>query len=529
VPLGAVFTKPAMSNAAFTKAAPNGDRFRTPLRRSCREMAVHRSRAFVQRWWAWRVALVAGVALGVASCLVGCGRRGGSALLPRDTNIVICVLDAARPDHMGCYGYPRNTTPTIDKLAAQSLVFENHFAAATYTETSTASLFTSQHPYTHLVLATTGSIGKSSFTLARGLAEVGYSTALFSSNPFVAAKEGMAPDFQEVYGLDEVAPDATQGEARYAPEHLLRSFDGWLRRSQTKPFFAYLHLLVPHVPYHAPDRFTTLFQGKTPPDYRPEDYHPGRYGVPIGAQSQSHPALPEWINLYDANMRYADWAVEQIAGALKKAAIFDSTLLIITADHGEAFGEHGYTMHAGAIHSEVSHIPLIIRFPGNRRVARISRLTQNTDLLPTILELVGAEYPRDSVEGSPLVTVLPGQAAKRRDYVFTYARPDQSCPLDTSKYMVRGEDYSLLLYENGKWRALYDLKADPGEKHNIIADQPEAAEQTLAAFREFAKQQAKPPLHFADASAPPPSIPRRRDRQMTPQMEKELKALGYLK
>jgi arylsulfatase len=475
--------------------------------------------------------LVAGVALGVASCLVACGRRGGSALLPRNTNIVIIVLDAARPDHMGCYGYPRDTTPTIDRLAAQSLVFESHFAAATYTETSTASLFTSQYPYTHLVLATTGNvgIGRSSFTLARGLAEVGYSTALFSSNPFVAAKEGMAPDFQEVYSLDELAPDSTQGEARYAPEHLLRSFDGWLRRSQAKPFCAYLHLLVPHVPYHSPDRFTTLFRGKTPPNYRPEDYHPGRYEVPIGTQSQSHPALPEWINLYDANMRYADRAVEQIAGMLKKAAVFDSTLLIITADHGEAFGEHGYTMHAGATHGEVSHIPLMIRFPGGDRAGRISALTATVDLMPTIFELLGADYPKDSVQGASLLPLITGRVSKLHDCVFTYGRPDPSCPLDTSKYMTRGDSYSLLLYENGKWRALYDLKADPGEKHNIIADHPEAAEQMLAAFREFASQQAKPPLHFADASVPPPSIPRRRDRQTTPQMEKELKALGYLK
>jgi arylsulfatase A-like enzyme len=443
-----------------------------------------------------------------------------------NANLVICVLDAARADHFGCYGYPRDTTPNVDRLAKQGLLFAHHFTAATFTKTSTASLFTSLYPDSHLVLENQNSPGipEGTFTLAKGLAAAGLRTALFSSSPFLSREQGMATGFQDAYDLSTMG--RRSAELSWSPEPLLRRFGQWLGTHHQKRFFAYLHIMAPHDPYAQPIAFSEQFTD-TPPGYRPERYHPAQYPVPIGNDAARYPPLPGWINAYDANLRYADWVVGEVEAKLRAAGVLDRTVLVITADHGEAFGEHGYVTHGGPVTDETSRIPLIMVVPEGTHPGRVTALTETVDLLPTLCELLGADYPKKEVQGRSLVPVILGQSDRLHDYVFTRAMQAVECPADFAKYAIRDNTHALVLYENGKWRLLYDLQADPGETKDVAAAQPQVERKMADAFRAFAKQQRRPPLAFLGEAAPAPASAAPPRKGLTPEQERTLRALGY--
>ena len=471
------------------------------------------------RTWCY-LALGAGV-LTLAGCAAPHRRAGALRAAARGANLVICVIDAARADHVGCYGYPRDTTPNTDRLARESTIFTQHFVQFTRTKESTASLFTSQYPDTHLAYLDRP-LDPAAFTMAKGLAEAGLVTALFSSNPNASPALGLGRDFQRTCYDPDIRQVLAGSETRWSPEPLLRLFKQWLSETSDKRFFAYLHLMPPHQPYAPPEAITALFKGQTPPGYRPDKYHPEKYDwpIPIEPHDKILP-LPEWINRYDANLRYADWAVGELARILEEAQVFENTLFIVTSDHGEAFGEHGFVWHGEPIHDEVSHVPLLIRFPHAARTGRTDALTESIDLLPTAFDLFRIPYPEDAVQGRSLLPLMAGSAREVRPFAFTRAARHGH------KYMVRDTGYALLLWGNGRWRTLYDLQADPDQEHDVAARQPAEMSKLLRAFEEYARKQRVPPLNFLDPNVPPPRLPPVLPTSPTPEMKKALESLGY--
>jgi len=482
-------------------------------------------------WWYLLLPALGVLALGV----VQWGRRAdrSSALTANSetvsllrsavarAHLVIVVIDAARADHLGCYGYPRDTTPNIDRLAAESFVFDNHFCQIPLTAASTVSLFTSQFPDTHGVFYRAEPDSSPAFTLAAALDTAGFRTALFSSNPSASPAVGVGTDFHEAYHRTR---SVTEGVG-FSPEALLLCFGRWLEDGEPSRIFAYLHFLPPHTPYDQPDQFTRLFADRAPPGFHPDAYHPDQFDFPIDAEPEplDAPPLPDWINLYDANLRYADWAVGEVVNTLTAAGLLEDTILIVTADHGEAFGEHGFIWHAHAIHDEATRIPLLIRFPSNPAPPRrIDCLTQTVDLLPTLCDLFALPYPAQEVHGRSLLPVLAGQADRAGTYTVTKSyRPE--------KYIIRDRDHALLLYRNPEWRALYDMRADPRQTRNIIAQRPEKAEDLFEAFRTYAQAQRRPPACFLDPNAEPLPEPQPPSTDVSPELRAHLKALGYLR
>lgn len=340
--------------------------------------------------------------------ICGCGRETARPEQPppeviaaqlrsgcQNANLVICLLDAARPDHMGCYGYPRATTPNIDRLAEESLIFDGHYCQATYTGPSTACLFTGQYPETNMGCCQVSNrpLPEPTITLLRVLEGAGFRTALFSSNVMVAPEGpyGNGGGFRDSFTftqLQEMLPEGEEQRRRHSPEPMLRLFGGWLQEHKDDRFFAYIHFTLPHSPYRMPLKFRLPFERRKPPGYTPDKYHPGQFDFPVERENIETPALPGWINLYDANFRYADWAIAEVERMLRKAGVFEKTLFIVTSDHGEAFGEHGWVTHGAPWHEEVTHIPLIMRFPSYDFSARhISALTESVDVLPTVFDI----------------------------------------------------------------------------------------------------------------------------------------------
>jgi arylsulfatase len=448
----------------------------------------------------------------------------------RHASVVLLVLDAARADHIGCYGYPRATTPNIDRLARESVVFRQHFCQFTRTKESTASLFTSQYPDTHLAYEKRA-LRDSAFTMAKGLGQAGFSSALFSSNANASPAIGLGDYFEEKYYHLHMREIMQDDETASSPEPCLRLFGRWLGAHSRERFFAYVHLMPPHLPYDQPKEITALFSADDPPGFDPAKYRPGQYDFPIPAEwAPTTPlaeppeySIREWINLYDANLRYGDWAVSEVERLLKDAGVLESTLLIITSDHGEAFGEHGFVWHGPPIHDEGTHIPLLMRFPGGTVRRHVDGLTETVDLLPTVFDALRLPYPEDEVQGHSLLELIVGTADEVRDYAFIHA------PAHTGKYMVRGEDYALLLWGHGKWRTLYDIADNPDQTRNVLGERPDVERRLVAAFRQFARAQAVPPMHFLDPNLKKASLPPSREIHLAPDARRELQALGYLR
>lgn len=445
------------------------------------------------------------------------------------TNLVICVLDAARVDHFSAYGYPRLTTPSFDRLARAGLLFDQHFCQAPHTGPSTASLLSSQYPDTHGVLfgATPYSIelrglGTSTFTLEKALQGIGYDTFLFSANVVASPRMGIGDDFVPAKpgtrGRSELAANPVASLAKCITEATSGPRAGAATR-----FFAYLHILPPHLPYLAPKPIADLFAKTRPARY----WESGIEFPEILAGACGHEAAASWVawgNSYDANLRWADTFVDELEETLKRTGVLEHTLLVVTADHGEALREHGYSQHAGVPYDEALHIPLLIRFPGaNPPVGRVKALTQTVDLLPTLLDLYGVPYPQDQVQGNSLLPLLTGKTSKVNDYLFARATDR-----NTACYVVRDSRFTLLLYLGGKPQALYDMDSDPYQTRNLITAQPARAKELVKAFARFAKTQKYPPLNFVDRSYQP------KDRgfstmKMSEETKRRLKSLGYLK
>jgi len=211
-----------------------------------------------------------------------------------------------------------------------------------------------------------------------------------------------------------------------------------------------------------------------------------------------------------------------VVDKLAAAGLLDTTLLIVTSDHGEAFGEHGYVWHVGAIHDEATHIPLLMKFPGEATPGRrIDALTQTIDLLPTICDLLRIPYPRDAVQGRSLLPLLAG--------ITDTAAPDTiTKSIGPAKYMIRDRDHALLLFREEKPRALYDLRADPAQRTDLIAQRPKEAQRLLHTFRRHAQSQRIPPVDFLDPNAQPIPDPVPHPTDLPPTLRHELQTLGYI-
>ncbi len=479
----------------------------------------------------------------VGSSLLGCGggergraSRGGdsAALTPSSpgvdrlrksvegANVVLLVIDAARADHVGCYGYPRETTPTIDRLAREGFLFENHFVQFVETKPSTASLFTSQYPDTHLAYHER-MLPEGTFTLAQGFREAGYHTVLFSQNEYASPLWGLGLEFEEAFYEPHITAAGRKKPMIWQAEAVLEQIEPWLKKKPPTPFFAYIHFIPPHDPYLMPLEMYYLFYEKEPPNAWRSPYPFEEVEREVRAREEPW-SQQLYLNRYDSHLVYADWAIGQVEEMLREAGLLEDTLFIVTSDHGEAFGEHGYKGHTISAYDESTHVPLVMRFPGRDGPAgRVSGLTQSIDLLPTLFDLLGVEYPERGIQGRSLVPVMAGEAEEVNDYIF--ARTAGEPP----SYAVRDHRYLLLLYQGGKLRALYDLAEDPRALSNVVEQQPEKAAELVEVFRAFAEGQVAPPLDYADADAPTPELPPVKEVDVTEEMRESLRALGYLK
>jgi arylsulfatase len=252
-------------------------------------------------------------------------------------NVVIITLDAGRADHVGFYGYKRPTTPEIDQISKESLVF-----AESYSVAATASMFTSLYPDTHGVVGTDDRLPSKLRVMAGILKYAGYSTLMVANNPFLSPEFGLDRDFGVIYNDPEFSVDRAEKVSSRVISELSKT---------TLPFFCYVHYLRPHEPYDAPEQVLRLFRSSEA-KLKPRSALDNNTEFSVSGSA-------ELTELYDAGYRTVDAEVEKIFAFLKTSQKLENTIVVITADHGEALGEHGTVGHNSTVYDEMIRIPLI--------------------------------------------------------------------------------------------------------------------------------------------------------------------------
>ncbi len=307
-------------------------------------------------------------------------------------NVLLITLDTTRADHMGCYGYQRPTTPVLDRLAAESVVYTHAISTSSWTLPAHASLFTGKFTTSHGARYDTEGplrltdgidgpenwkdyrargLSPSETTLAEILKEAGYVTGAVVGGPWM----------KKVFGLDKGFDHYDDAQIRTVNGRLAGEVTSaaleWVEKESDHEFFLFLNYFDPHTPYSAPEPFTYQF-------------------FPDGeAPSNQEPSLEEMNNLYDAEILYMDHHIGRLLEGLERLGLFEHTLFIVTADHGELLGEHGKMGHGTSLYQEEIHIPLLVRYPyGEIPPERRDDPVQLVDILPLGFRTGGLDRAR---------------------------------------------------------------------------------------------------------------------------------------
>jgi len=336
--------------------------------------------------WMYLVLIAGAATLGFTWFLLS-GEDTSSPEAP--PNIVLVTVDTTRRANLSIYGYSRRTSPNLEAIAGESTVFEQAMAVHTNTAPVHATLMSGLYPTEHGLRRNSGRFDRSKPTLAKALGEKGYETAGFVSSATLRRSTGIDEGFG-LYSEENIGRSGLDNLDVVFPWLKLRAADG-------KPFFLFYHNFDPHFPYNPPDEWTGRFrfdEGKKGP--RPEL-------VQSGPRRSSKAQVRENIARYDGEIAMADETLGQLVARLKELDLFENTLLLVLADHGETLVERPWAFdHGGRAYDEQVHIPLLIRWPhGENGGLRIQTQVSQIDIFPTMMRAAGLSIPA-AARGRPL-------------------------------------------------------------------------------------------------------------------------------
>ena len=352
-------------------------------------------------------------------------------------NVLLISIDTCRADRLSCYGYKSKTTPNIDAVAAEGILFENVIAPVPLTLPSHSSMLTGTIPPYHGVHSNTNhQLAKSNLTLAEILGENGFKTAAIVSAFVLDSTFGIDQGFDTYNDQFEEAHKAVGISERKGGE-TTRLVLEWLEKQKDEKSFLFLHYYDPHFDYVPPEPFASQFAD----------------------------------NPYAGEVAYTDHCIGQVLDKLKELGLYDSTLVIITSDHGEMLGEHGEVEHGYFIYQSAIRVPLIFKLPRSSESQRISRLVGIVDIVPTICNMLGITVPQD-VQGQDLSPYFNGKSpddADRHVYCETIK------PLELGANSLLGIVNNRFKYIQTTRPELYDLIKDPTESNNLVETQQQRA------------------------------------------------------
>jgi arylsulfatase A-like enzyme len=429
-------------------------------------------------------------------------------------NVILITMDAVRPDHLGCYGYERNTSPNIDKLASEGVLFKNAISRAPWTIDSIASIFTSL--YHHNVRITKDKEnnvitinGITDTTLAEVLKEKNYSTASFVTAGLLDPSVGFDKGF-DTY----VWNNLTDRSASTLTDAVM----GWIGENYKKPFFLYLHYIDPHAPYESPAPYNTLFvndsfyneSSGTIPKLL-EDIN-GVGGIPSFALLDNRTDIAYYISQYDGEIAYVDKNIGLLIDKLESLNLTNKTLIIVTADHGESMGEHDmYFTHDILLYDTLLKVPLVMKYPNRMKPKIVDIQVRSIDIAPTIFDFLNIKI-NNTIDG---VSLLPIIFEGANVSLEAYSRVAHYEPGAS----IRTNEWKFIYNTNSKIEELYDLKEDPGELNNIVDQKPEVAEKLKQKLLVWL---AKGEIKFLGQTK------EINPKEISEELKEKLKSLGYL-
>ncbi|MGD8538552.1 MAG: sulfatase-like hydrolase/transferase [Candidatus Aminicenantes bacterium] len=439
-------------------------------------------------------------------------------------NVILISVDTLRADHLGCYGYERETSPNIDALAEDSVLFSNVYASSPWTLPSHVSMLTSLHGVHHQVYQDDERMDPAILTLADLLRQNHFFCTAFTGGGFVSSVYGFSK------GFDMYQEGGGGVHRQDSAGYLYGLVVEWLEQhSKDKNFFLFLHTYQPHDPYACPEPFKDMFLSEDA-----KWSHINLMGH-LGGRPNLFKPLPELerrniVDLYDGELRYTDEAlIGPLLEKLKQLGLYDRTLIVFTSDHGEEFYDHKSWGHGHQLYDESLKVPLLMKFPGARlRGTKIDNIVSLVDVMPTILEELGIDCLELSLDGKSLIPAIKGKDREDRifwadigDNVLDSHVPQKiSTNSGTEKFILnkRYTEEALTFFdypppETGP-AELYDLIKDPREERNIVDNRVELVNQLIRSI-ELLYSQAK------------------KRKSLKPEIDEDLKeqlrALGYIK
>lgn len=339
-------------------------------------------------------------------------------------NVLIISLDTLRADHLGCYGYPRDTSPNIDRLAAESIVFEECMAPSSWTLPSHATMFTGLPPALHGAYAFSAPLLRgSNVTLSELARDAGFLTVAFTEGAYVGGPLGFYQGF-DLYAHGKQTGPSPRGNA----SQTFAAAGDWLERHRDRPFMMFLHTYQIHWPYIPPDPYANKFTSSPVNSIeffnkiRENDFNGNSFMV-ITKDPQERQTVKD---LYDGGIAYTDALLGDLFARMERLGLMENTAIVIVSDHGEGFWEHGLASHGTVLYREMLHVPLIIRMPGkNPPAGRRTDLVALADLFPTVANWLGADHPvsGDAFDLNPLIR--DGASSIARDFVTAHLSQEQ--------------------------------------------------------------------------------------------------------
>ena len=453
-----------------------------------------RVRRFVRWTFAATLALAVVAWSGAAVALARGGQwRAQPVPAAGQPNVLLVSIDSLRSDHVHAYGYGRETTPTIDGLAHDGALFRTAVSPTSWTLPAHLTLLTSLPPEEHGVVSDGMRMRENALFLSEVLWDAGYTTAGFVSGPYLNAAYGFAQgwDHYDDYTVARVSHLAAWKGVTSPPLLGMVSewLHGWDAQGRGRPFFIFLHMWDVHYDYTPPPPYDSMFD----PDYRGtvtgEDFELGTQ-VHAGMDPRD---LEHVVALYDGEIRYTDLYLGKVLDQLRALGVLDNTIVVVTADHGDEFFEHGRKGHKKALYDESILVPLVIRFPQKVPAGRVvDPQVRLMDVAPTIISLAGlhkpAEFGSRAAQGAAaphdLTPWMIGEGALPPLMAFSDLAGEAEVPLAA----VRSPDFKLIQEVEGhRHEELYDLTKDPGEHQNLVRPDRVAEtplRQELAAWRE---------------------------------------------
>jgi len=474
--------------------------------------------------------------------------------MPHTPNIIILLLDTARAQSFSGYDYARPTSPHIDVLAAESVVYEQAIAPGCWSLPSQVSLLTGMLPAKHGAHELHLSYAHGYPMLPEVLREAGYHTLGISPNSWMSDEFGVTHGFERYLKLWQyrpaapVTPGQTSGVGTWLDRKLQRGYwrhifphrnhaqhiNRHIRALVTKtpePFFLYAIYWDMHLPYAARESYTTrwLPSGVTLSQAQQVNRDPLQYLA--GNMPMSEEDFTVLQACYDGALASLDAEIGALVAWLRRRGMLERTLLIITSDHGENIGDHGLMSHAYSLHDTLIHVPLIVRYPELFSPGqRVTQQVQLTDLFPTILDVLGLDVPRvrQEVQGVSLLAPTSDTSEERLAYAEMLAPHPSVASLNRRTGAPEHTPHPAIdralrclrtpatkvIWASDDNHALYDLRLDPHETTNLYTREPQRAKEYLDLLEAGRPPVGAPPL--------PPAPP------MDPDMRQRLRDLGYL-